>query len=458
MPRLQIPIAGPTYKSRSSTVSNQVTKNLYLEPSSPPSLQSTPGLVSFATTTDGVDRGMGKFNGVLYKVTRNALYSIASDGTSTYIGFIEGQGRCQLIDSIQNLVIVTGTSKPYAYDGTTLTQGTDSDLPNASSVTYINNRVVYDGIDGQVVFPGLNDPLVVDSANILSQDVNPDDTLAVYAYKQQLFVFGEDFIVPYYNSGVGAPPYSAIQNSVISIGLGAINSVASNNSAMFFLGSDLRVYALAGLTAQAIDDQSIGNAIRGYSDAADAIGRCFSFNGQNFYYLTFPSSASWLYNERIGWTSMTYKDDEPHLMSDYVYLYDKHLAADRRNGNVYEMSLDAYTDNGESIRRQRDTVFVSGKEIGAPGHEVTMNELELIMETGVGGETSPQVLMSFSDDGGRTFSPEQPADFGEGGDFTIKQKWFDLGSAFERQFRFKVSDPVKVTFVSCNASIEVNHG
>ncbi len=464
MPNVPIPVVGPTYTSRSLPVSAQMTKNFYIEVDQNSenivSFQSFPGLTSFATTGAGQDRGMGVFNNVLYKVTGGTLYSISSAGTATSIGSIEGAGRCQLQEASSTIVITTGVGKPYTYDGTTLTQGTDSDLPNASSVTYIKNRVVYDGNDADVVFADLGSPLSVNSANVTAADSKPDDTLAVYAWKDQLFAFGERSIAPYYNSGAGNPPYSVIQNSVQEIGIKAIHSVSANNNAMYFLGNDLVPYRLLGLQPQPIGNPSIGQAIAGYTSPQDAIGICFTFHNQNFYYLTFPGNESWLFSEGAGWTNLSYGvDGDPHLISSYARVYNKHLVADRRNGNVYELDFDAFTDNGDVIQRRRDTLKVSGKQLGVPGKEIFMHRLELVMEVGVGAVTGqgvdPQIMMQFSDDGGRTWSSEQWRSFGELGDFTITVEWFDLGSFQERQFRFTVSDPVKVAIISANADIGV---
>jgi Neuraminidase (sialidase) len=148
-------------------------------------------------------------------------------------------------------------------------------------------------------------------------------------------------------------------------------------------------------------------------------------------------------------------------MSSYAHIYSKRLVADRRNGNIYELDFDTFDDNGDTIIRQRDTVKISGKELGFPGKEIFMDRLELVIETGTGiitGQGSdPRIMMSYSDDGGRTWSPEQWGYIGKMGDFTYSQNpyWTDLGSFHERQFRFKVSDPVKVTLISANADISV---
>lgn len=465
MPNVPIPVVGTTYQSRSLPVSAQVTQNFYIEvdqnSENPASFQSFPGLKPFATTGAGLDRGIGTYNGTLYKVTGNTLYSISLLGVSTAIGTIPGTNRCQLVDDGQYLVITTGgDTKPYSYDGTTLTLGTDVDLPEASSVAYIKRRVVYDGAGADVCFADLDTPLSVNSANVTIADSKPDNILAVHAWKDQLFAFGETSIAPYYNSGTGNPPYDVIQNAVQEIGLKAIHSIASNNNAIYFLGNDLVPYRLIGLTPQSIGNPAIGQAIASYPAPEDAIGACFTFHGQNFYYLTFPNGGSWLFSEGAGWTSLAYGvDNDPHLMNGYAHCYNKHLVSDRRNGNVYELDFDTFTDNGDTIQRRRDTAKISGKELGFPGKEIYMHSLELVLETGIGlanGQgVDPQIIMQFSDDGGRTWSREQWRAMGAMGDFTIKLQWHDLGSFYERMFRFTVSDPVKVALISANADISV---
>lgn len=468
MPNVAIPLVGPTYTSRSLPVSAQVTRGFTIEADqnsdNVAAFVPFPGLKSFATTGVGVDRGMGEYNGVVYKVTGSTLYSVSNTGVSTSIGTIDGTGRCVLQEDNNNLVITTGETKPYSYDGTTLTLGTDADLPNASTVTYIKNRVVYDGNNADVVFAGLGSPLSVDSANVTSADSKPDDMAAVYAWKDQLFAFGNDSIAPYYNSGAGSPPYSVIQNSVQEIGTDAPYSISANNNALYFLGNDLIPYQLRGLQPQSIGNPSIGQAIAGYPITSNAIGICMTLHGQNYYYLSFPAGETWLYSERTGfWTNLSYStnglDHQPHLINSYLHVYNKHLVADRRNGNVYELDFDTYTDNGDTIFRQRDTRKISGRDFDFPGKRIFMHRLELVVETGVGlitGQGSDsQVMMQYSDDGGRSWSAERWTSFGVLGDYTAILEWFDLGEFGERMFRFRISDPIKTVLISANADIEV---
>jgi len=464
MPNIPIPLVGPTYTSRSMSVASQVTKNFYIEvnqeASTIASLQPFPGLKSFATAGTGANRGSGILNDVYYTISGTNLYSIDSAGTDTFIGVIPGSKQCVLECDGTNLVITNGENKPYTWNGAALTSGSDTDLANSNTVAYINRRVVYDGTGDDLIFPDLDAPLTVNSLNVTSVDNTPDDTIAVIEKDNQILAFGDRSITPYYNSGTGNPPYAVIQNSIRPIGLKSIHSLAKNNNFVYFLGSDLQIYRFTGLQAQPIGNPAIGQAISTYEDTDDARGLCFSFHNQNFYMITFLGFATWLFSEDAGWTNLSHGvNGAASLINSYQYIYGKHLVGDRCNGNIYELDFDTYQDNGDVIQRQRDTAKIDGKSIGFPGKELFMERLEIVVETGVGlitGQGSdPQIMMQYSDDGGRTWSSERWKSFGVLGDYLVVLEWFDLGSFFNRMFRFKVSDSVKVVLISANADIEV---
>jgi len=463
---IPIPLIGPTYTNRSLPVSSQVTRNFYIEVNEMGgehiSFQPFPGLKPFSTGL-GANRGMGRLDGVLYTISGNNLFSVSSTGVQTLIGTISGGDRCILEeDQVGNLVITNGISKPFSYDGTTLTQGTDADLPNASTVTYINRRVVYDGNNGDVVFADLSDPLVVKSANVIIAEAKPDGTKAVFAHKEQVYIFGDESIQPMYNSGVGNPPYSFILNAVQEIGLDAIHSISSNIRFIYYLGSDLVPYRISGLDSQAIGNPAIGQAIRKYAKTEDAFGICFTIDNLNFYLLSFPTAnETWLFNEQSSlWTNLAFGvNGDQHLISDYENIYGKHLVADRRNGNIYELDFDTFTDNGDTIQHQRDTVAINGRTFGRAGAKVFMDRLELVIETGTSLVTAEsQIIMQYSDDNGRSFSSERWLPIGQQGEFRHKLEWFGLGWFYTRIFRFIMSDDIKWVLISAHGDVVLEIG
>ena len=461
-----IPLIGPTYTNRSLPVSSQVTQNFYIEfnPQGNEfiSFNPFPGLKPFSTGS-GVNRGMGRLDDVLYTVSGNTLFKISTVGVQTSIGTIDGAERCKLAeDQVGNLIIATGTGKPFQYDGTTLTRGTDIDLPNASTVTYINRRMVYDGGNGDIAFADLSDPLVVNSANVIIAESKPDDMKAVFAYKQQVYGFGAKSVQPMYNSGTGNPPYTFILNATQEIGIDAIHSIGSNNKFVYFLGSDLIVYQISGLALNPIGNPAIGQEISKYSRTDDAYGMCFTLDNQNFYLLSFPTgNQTWLFNEESGmWTNLAFgTDGSQHLISDYQFIYGKHLVADRRSGNIYELDFETFTDNGDLIQHRRDTISINGGTFGREGAKVFMDRLELMIETGTSLVTAEsQIIMQYSDDNGRTFSSERFRPIGVQGDFTHKLEWFGLGDFYNRTFRFTMSDNIKWVLLSAHADMELDIG
>ncbi len=466
MPTRDIPLVGPTYQARDVSVSDQVTRGFYIEASNEASesvaLMQFPGLLRKSAGA-GYDRGAATYNEELYVVSGSTLYHVDIDGIKTSIGEIAGNKQCVLIDDGARLVIATGGQKPYSYDGTTLTQGNDVDLPPANTVAYINDRVVYDGIDSNAVFADLESPLSVNSANITRVDAASDDTIAAYAFDQQLYFFGQRSINPYYPVGSGNPPYLPVQNATkTNLGLKSIYSLASSDDFIYFHGSDGKIYRLRGAQPQAISNPAIAQAISKYPDVEDGRGSCFSFDNQDFYYLTFPQSGSWLYSEGIGWTSLNHTvDNDASLISRVVAAYGKLFATDRRNGNIYELDFDTWTNDGETIFRERITPKITPRMLGAPGKRIFITRLVLSLRLGVGvlnGQGSnPQIMFDYRNDGGGPWSSERWKSLGELGNGEVQVFWDDLGEfdTSGREFRFRVSDPVNVGLYSASIDFEV---
>lgn len=461
-----LPLIGPTYTNRSLPVGAQITRNFYAtlnrEGGELVSFQPFPGTKPFALGV-GASRGTGERKKVLYEVMGDSLYKIDSNGLVTLIGPIEGFNRCVLVeDQAGNLIITTGVGKPYQYNGSDLTQGTDVDLPNANTVAYINRRVVYDGIDGDVAFADLSDPDSVNSLNVAIAEAKADDSKAVYAYKQQLLVFGDDSIQPMYNSGQGNPPYSFILNATHEIGTKAVHSINSNNNFLYFLGSDLVIYQMAGLGLRPIGNPAIGQAIENYTDVSDAFGLCFTLDNMNFYMLSFPAgNETWLYNESAGiWTNLALgTNGDQHIISSYNKIYGKHLVTDRRNGNVYELDFETHTDNGETIQRRRDTLSIDGETFGTPGADIFMNFLKLEIESGTSLVTeASQMFMQYSDDNGHSWSSERFLTIGDQGEYRHELVWWGLGTFKKRMFRFTMTDAIKWVLIKLSADIEMSSG
>lgn len=463
MPTVEINLTGPTYSHRSRSLNAQRCVGLYPEiidtqaSKSKFILNSFPGLKLFAETT-GKDRGMFEHKGVLYKVSGETLYSVNAQGTPTSLGAISGTDRC-ILEGIGNDIIIVTNGVAYQYTfGGSIAQITDVDLETPNSCAHLNNQMIYDGDGGRFGVSDVGDATSIDGLNFATAESNADNLLRVYVFNQVLYLFGEKTTEQWYNSGVGNPPFDRLEGGIVPIGIAAIHSVVHNDNALYFLADDNKVYRLP--SKENISTVAITHEFESYLVVDDAIGFTFTFENQNFYMLIFPTEdKSWCFSETSGqWFE---PNESRYIGNSHAYAYRKHLIADYDNGNIYELDVDTFDENGTNIERYRDTGPIHGGLFKAPGKRFELNRLELIMEVGVGrlpstedNRENPYAMLSISNDGGKTFGTERWVQLGTQGQY-VKVEWSALGSYYEAILRIKFSDPNFYSIHSASADIEV---
>lgn len=466
---LPVNIVGESYKSRSLPLSAQATVNLLPEVNksgrTKTALQNFLGSKAW-TTGAGADRGSINFNGTLYVISGNTLYSVSSSGAKTSIGTIAGTDRCMLASDSSNLIIVTG-STAYQYDGATLSAITDADLENPNTVTVINNQAIYDGNNGRWVVATAGDPDDIPAINYAVAESNGDDLLRVHHFNQTLYLFGSVNVETWYNSGTGSPPFTRIEGGIIEKGLHAVHSVANTTDYIYFLDSDKKVSRAAGYQLEeTITPPAIAHQMFKMT-ADDAVGMTMNVEGQNLYVITFPTgNKTFAYSETFDtWFELSYGvNGGRHLMNSYQFVYGKRLITDYRNGNIYELDAETFTDNGEVQLRQRVSAPINGISLGLPGSKFTMEWFELFIETGIGLATGqgsePEIMFYTSVDGGRTFDAGGVGyiSAGESGDYVIRVRYDCMIEFQELLIKIQVSDPVFLSIHGAAISVQQEMG
>jgi hypothetical protein len=201
-----------------------------------------------------------------------------------------------------------------------------------------------------------------------------------------------------------------------------------------------------GYNAVIISNELWGEQIGKYGTIDDAIAFSYTDKGHNFYQITFPTEGvTWvmdaktkLFHKKISWLP----DGEfgRHRANCYAFLNHKHYVGDYENGKVYEMSTDYYDDAGYEIRR---TVYSPESHSGLK--PTFYPSIQIEFESGVGLESGldPQAMLQFSNDGGKTWSPELWRSAGKIGAWGTRAVWHRMGSAYRRMYLLAVTDPVK---------------
>lgn len=460
---MKVGIVGPSYDQRSLPFDAQRAINLYpvfdkVGGKDVAALYGTPGLVEFANVGAGPIRGEFKSgNGRVFAVSGTGVYEVDSDGNGTLLGALfTSEGRVTMAEGTTQLAICDGKtlySLTYATDS--LAQVTDGDLP--SSVGYVTNIdgyfVVSENNTGRFYISALNDVTSWDALDYATAENNPDSLVVPLSSGGQLWLFGERTTEIWTNTGASDFPFSPITGAVMQMGVTAPFSAVEVDNSIIWVGRDSHgggiVYRANGFTPQRISTEPIERKLQAVSDDTSLCSWTYQEEGHVFYVLMgCDLETTLVYDLTTGlWHERAFLNEfgnfEQHLGSTHIYAFGKHLLGSRKDGKIYQMSLDIYDDDGEEIARERIYTHIVDEM-----KRKRYNSLEVGFETGVGlqsGQGSdPQVSLRLSKDGARTWSDEMTASYGGAGQYRTKVKFRRLGMAEQMTFKIRTTDPVKV--------------
>lgn len=460
---MKILLGAQSYEARSEGSTGDRLVNLYAEPNPegskyPFTLYNTVGMnEEFADlgTNKSVD-GAQKMGSLLYAVSGNEVFKVTTAGVVTSLGSMTGtEGRVDMSNNGTQMSILTPDGEMWVATSSSLSKVTDGDFPTSCSVTFLDGYTIVAKEDsGQFNISALYDPTSWDALDFATAEETPDNLVASRGFNGALWHFGESSLESYYNSGNADFPFEQIQGAVNTTrGCGAKFSIVQEDNGLFFLGDDRIVYRIKGRSPLRISNHALEVALNGYATVSDAFSFIYDIDGHKFYTLTFPTeNKTWEYNIATGmWherTTLIGNEPKRWRANCYEFFNNKQLVGDGTNGKIYVLSPTVYTEVGGSIER-----IAQGSVQWKDGQRITYDRVRLDMDAGVGlitGQGSdPQVMMRYSDDGLKTWSNEKWRSFGKIGEYFKRAVWRRLGTARERIFQFRITDPVPVRITGC---------
>lgn len=458
---IPVNIVGPSAEHRDSSYSSQVTMNLIPENhrtgASRSLLVPWAGSKGFSRITGSNPRGMHEFGGVTYKISDTTLFSVTSAGDKTSIGTITGTQRCILRDDGTNLIITTG-AKWYQFDGSSLTEFSPPKFARGNSVDFLNGFAIYDVSDGFFFMADFGDPDNFQSNNFARAESSPDDLKRIFVFNERAYLMGNKTIETWYIS-TGNPPLRKTQNGTMPVGLKDIHSVAKSQDFVYFRGDDGWIYRFSGTQAINVTSGFAANVFENFlDDTAEAY--VIEIQGGTYYVVNFTNNnRTFVFSEKNhalspgvdDWFEIsTGANQDMYIGAMYLKAFNKHLVEKKNSGDILELDINIFTDDGDNIVRVRETPPIHGGLLGREGGRLEMSWFEVIMKKGVGiasGQgVDPRIYMQATFDGANSYSNEEDIEIGRTGDAMIKVRWYISMSFYESAFRITGYDPVFYSF------------
>lgn len=250
-----------------------------------------PGITSLGAVT-GVARGHFVWNGSRYAVYSECLYKLATDGSTTLIGTVEGSAPIDTAIGFNHAVIISRQTggKGYTLDSSdTLTEITDAQFEASNSVTHINGRFVFIPFDGDpAFFSDVGDGSSIQTTAFFDAEELPDKNKVAFNLQNILFIGGTDSFEQFREVSGGTIPYRRLSSRIHNGYIGAIIEYAGSFA---FIGrekgEDVGIYYIGQGAAPKISNEYIDSILTTYTEAELALAVPGRFKWRGYDLLTF---------------------------------------------------------------------------------------------------------------------------------------------------------------------------
>lgn len=472
----RIPLLGGAYEARSVIASAQRCINLYPE-INPKSAQTpepvthyqTPGL-NLLIQGDGISAVRATYrasNGSLYRVVGGHVYYVNSAFNEVLLGSLSTSTTpVSIKDNGLVIVIVDGGNDGYVIDMVSHNYGQINGLNfyGATTVDYVDTFIVFNRPGTAQMYITVSnatysmflDGSAFDPLDIAAKTGFPDPIAGIIVMHREIWLIGELTTEIWFLSGAPDFPFQPQPGAFIEHGTVAPYSIVKQDLSVYWVSQDLQGQAIvmrgASYQALRISTHAIENTISKYTDISDCTAYSYQQEGHTFIVFNFPSAnKTWVYDQATEqWHERAYTDNDGNLNRSRVNCvanaYGKIVAGDWQNGNLYELDLDTYTDNGQPISRIRSFPVMLNE-----AKRITYNMFIADMEVGeddasIDGTTSinpPVVSLRWSNDRGKTWGNRIQQSLGSAGEYGTCLQWQRTGQARYRVFELSWSAPCK---------------
>lgn len=484
----KIQLYGGDSQNRSSLSSAQRRLNMYSEAVDQKLQEPTiltwlprPGRILLGTTPNGLPiRCLYKAsNGKLFCVAGFVVYYIDeswvfhqimnSDGTPALMNKTTAINPCKMADNGKTVILCDGTptngygismSNPTTNGLAPLYDPSASDNVTSSStgwlgstyVDYSDTFLIANFIGTPTFYISNSEDVIFDPLQFAGKTAYPDPLVAAQVVHRVVWLIGQLSTEIWWDvGGVTVAngesfPFAIFPGVAIDWGCSAPYSICKAETNIFFLAQNLNgenvVLQGSGYQIKRVSNHALEYQFSTYATTSDCIAYTYMQNGHSFYVMNFPSAdRTWVYDlSENEWHERAYTDnngvDHMEISTMGACAYSVNVVNDWRNGNLYSLDLNTFTDNDQFIKR----IVTFPRQQDTEDYHRTMN-ISIILEMDFGESLipgdNPMITMRFSDDKGRTWSQGLEQPLGMMGQFNTFVKWNRVGIFRSRVYQFE---------------------
>ena len=418
-------------------------------------IRMSPGQTSRSTDADDIAcRGAIRFGDYAYVVFDTGVYKIEISlvagvltcGSRTLIGSITGTGKVYMaLNANDQIGVVNQIGRYYVIENDTVTNISTSDIGAFNSISWIEGYFILTLENGEFYNTELNDAYTI-SGDFAVAEGSPDGLLGGFAHGSELWLPGKNTVEVWGNAGNSTgSPFSRLGSAWLNIGCMSFASFVGCANTVAWIGNDGIVYKNANYNQRRISHEGVERAIASAASPETIEGFTYTIDGHIYYGIS-DANFTWVFDFKTErWHERKSYGSSRWSANIFIPAFSKWLVGTTNDGNLYELDMTSRLEGALPIVSEMNSV-----DNGKTPLQGIVSEIEVDFVTGRASlsgtvpQTAPMAEVSYSDDGGATYSGARELLLGAQGEYNKRCRAMNLGctnAKFGRRWKLRTSDP-----------------
>jgi hypothetical protein len=307
------------------------------------------------------------------------------------------------------------------------------------------------------MFSAIDDGLSWNALDFASPRGLSDPLVGLTVFDRKIFLFGTHSLEIWYNDG--ETPFSRIDGGFYEVGCIAPYSICKTRNGVYWLDHDRNVVFSNGGAPEVVSN-AYNEDIKKFTDPSSCRIFYIEEGAVSFLVLSFESDGRTLvYNltdkDWSEWASFESGMFNIWLGRSHAWspTWNVNMIGSRRNGQVFRLTADSYTDGNDNIRFLKRTGFINY------GNDMLKRNEKLVLKVkrGFGNitQTEPRLMLRWRDDGNSEWSNIMEVCLGKVGNTTHVVEVYPRGTYRTRQWEISCTDNVPLGFLDAEEQYSV---